>query len=46
MCLLAKDQHCFLVNLSPPLLPIPKATQIQCYEGDSCLALRLAITEH
>ena len=42
----AKYQHCFLVELLPPPQPIPKATQIQCYKGDSRLVLRLAIAEY
>ena len=41
-----KDQHCFLVYLlpSPPL--IPKATQMQCDEEGSRLAVRLAIATY
>ena len=43
---LAKDQLCFLTDLLPPSPPIPKATQIQCDEGDNKLALRLAIADY
>ena len=46
MHLLTKDQQCFLVYLLVLPPPIPKATQIQCDEGDSRLALTIAIAKY
>ena len=45
MHLLAKDQHCFLVDLLPPPPPMLKDIQIQ-YDRDNRLALRLATAEY
>ena len=42
MYYLAKDQQCFLVDLLPMSPPMPKATQIQCDEGNS----RIPIAEY
>ena len=46
MCSLAVNQQCFLIDLWSPPPPIPRAIQIQQDEGDSKLALRLAIAKY
>ena len=39
-------QQCFLMDLLPPPPPIPKATQIECDEGENKLSLRWPIAEY
>ena len=46
MCSFIKDQKCFLMDLLQPPPPTPRAMQIQHEEGDSKLALRLAIADY
>ena len=46
MGVLAKDQKCYLVDVLPLPVSIPKATQIQFDEVNCRLALILAIAEY